>query len=267
MVLTSACSLAGLSLDSRCGPGTKTLNMVDGMAIRERLVAVHQRICELSHGRSVRLLLISKTQPKESIYEAYTEGHREFGENYVQELTTKAPELPDDIQWTFVGHLQSNKCNILLQVPNLKRISTVDRVELATKLEQHCQRLNRNIEVMVQVNATGEISKYGVQIEDVQQLVDYILTECPRLLFRGFMTIGPTHGDPQEVRRCFQVMASLRNTILSQKGPFPHGLELSMGMSSDMDEALLFGTDEVRIGTVIFGKRSYPASSLQFAPS
>lgn len=136
----------------------------DEKALQQRLHTIRCRISKYAPGeKHVRLLLISKTQPANLIQAAYNVGERQFGESYVKELLQKARTLPPDIQWTFVGHLQSNKCHSLLQLTNLKRIASVDTYELAAKLQQSCERLGRTVEVMVQVNSTSETSKFGKQ--------------------------------------------------------------------------------------------------------
>lgn len=131
--------------------------------IGDNLASIQQRIEQLAIHHSQpcpELLAVSKYHPAESIREAWDCGQRQFGENYVQELVDKASALPE-IEWHFIGHLQSNKCKALLRVPNLKRISSVDSINLATKLESACAELGRTVEVLVQVGATGEETKTG----------------------------------------------------------------------------------------------------------
>lgn len=126
---------------------------------------INQLSLQFNRQSPPKLLVVTKTQPIDSILEVYRCGHRNFGENYVRELIAKASLLPGDIEWHFIGHLQSNKCKSLLGIPNLERISSVDSVNLANKLEVTCLESSRTVDVLVQVGATGEDTKTGTMTE------------------------------------------------------------------------------------------------------
>ncbi len=141
-------------------------------------------------------MAVSKTKPAEIVREAYDAGLRDFGENYVQELIDKAPALPSDAQWRFIGHLQSNKAKALVQaVPNLAAVETVDSEKLASKLDAAVGGAGRPpLPVLIQVNTSGEETKYGVEPQECLPLARHIVDNCPNLVFRGLMTIGMKGG-------------------------------------------------------------------------
>jgi pyridoxal phosphate enzyme (YggS family) len=154
-------------------------------------IAVAQKASPL--GQSVKLIAVSKTKAVEIIQEAYDGGQRDFGENYVHEIEAKAPLLPQDINWHFIGHLQSNKISKVM-VDNLHCIQTVDSQKLAGKLQTSCKAKDRNLNVMVQLSTSDEDTKNGLDLPEALEVVNFIRTECDRLRFTGFMTIGKS-GD------------------------------------------------------------------------
>lgn len=205
----------------------------------------------------VRLVAVSKVQPVEAIQEAYAAGHRHFGENYVQELIDKAPQLPEDVQWHFIGHLQSNKVAMLLKnVPNLACLETIDSEKLARAVNKVWlqEARGRKLPVFVQVNSSGEETKNGVDAKDVAQLCKVIATELEGLEFSGLMTIGaPDYSgcrteDFETLFRCRSEVAELLSIDGSK-------MEMSMGMSSDFETAIREGSTSVRVGSSIFGAR------------
>ncbi|EFN58933.1 hypothetical protein CHLNCDRAFT_48564 [Chlorella variabilis] len=212
-------------------------------------------------GRPPRLVAVSKTKPAEAVREAYEAGHRVFGENYVQELADKAPLLPQDCAWHFIGHLQSNKVKALLEaVPNLALLETVDSAKLASKLDSTVASLGRPpLAVFVQVNTSGEESKYGVEPQDCLALARHIHEQCPHLRLAGLMTIGmPDYTSRPENFRC---LADCRRAVCAALGLQEGDLELSMGMSGDFEAAIEMGSTNVRVGSTIFGARQYPAKA------
>jgi pyridoxal phosphate enzyme (YggS family) len=231
--------------------------------IAERLCKVRERIqvAALAAKRDparVRLVAVSKTHAAGTVREAYDAGQRHFGENYVQELVEKAEQLPTDINWHFIGHLQSNKVRTLLSVPNLWCVETVDRPKLANTLNRLMDELRPDggpIPVMVQVNVSGEASKAGIEPAAAPELVEHILQACPRLKLLGLMTIGSPDPSPEPV--AFQRLSHLRDQI-QDRFRFQEPLELSMGMSDDFEAAVRMGSTNVRIGSTIFGPRVYP---------
>eukprot|EP00891_Asterochloris_glomerata_P003760 jgi/Astpho2/3760/fgenesh1_pm.00060_%23_21_t len=213
-----------------------------------------------SRSNKVRLVAVSKTKPKEMVQEAYDAGQRDFGENYVQELTEKAPELPQDIRWHFIGHLQSNKAKALLDgVPNLAAVETVDSEKLANKLNNAVNNLDRDpLAVFVQINSSGEESKFGVEPADCVQLARHVHTQCNQLRLQGLMTIGMAdyHSRPEN----FKCMTDCRQKVCEELGLQEDAVELSMGMSNDFEEAVQYGSTNVRVGSTIFGARAYTGS-------
>ena len=216
------------------------------LSVAQRLAFVKQQI-SASH---VRLVAVSKKQPVALIQEAYAAGHRHFGENYVDELVAKASQLPADVQWHFVGHLQSNKAAALLKVPNLAMIEAVDSARLAAVLDSRSRQAQRQLNVLVQVNTSGETSKAGVAPAAVARLVEDMLERWTALRFAGLMTIGARADE-----RDFATLRQLRATVATQFGLAEASLELSMGMSDDFAAAIRHGSTSIRVGTAIFGVR------------
>uniref|UniRef100_A0A7N0UW78 Pyridoxal phosphate homeostasis protein n=1 Tax=Kalanchoe fedtschenkoi TaxID=63787 RepID=A0A7N0UW78_KALFE len=233
----------------------------------------------------VRLVAVSKTKPAALIRELYDTGHRCFGENYVQEFLDKAPQvfsfffcfclcgvdftgldwlfaslfqLPEDIQWHFVGHLQSNKVKSLLAaVPNLFMVEGVDNQKLANHLDRAVLSIGRNpLKVLVQVNTSGEASKYGVEPSSCVELAKHVKLGCPHLEFSGLMTIGMK--DYASTPENFRTLLNCRSEVCKALQITEDHCELSMGMSGDFEKAIEMGSTNVRIGSIIFGPRSYP---------
>jgi pyridoxal phosphate enzyme (YggS family) len=209
---------------------------------------------------SVRLVCVSKTKPAEAIQQLYDAGYRHFGENYFQELVEKAALLPGDIQWHFIGHLQSSKAaKLVKEVPGLTAVETVDTAKLAGKLNNACAAAERGpLKVFLQVDSSGEDSKSGVQPgPELLELVAYITEQCPLLTISGLMTIGAP-GDSS----CFDRLVEARETVAAalqaHAGESAPALELSMGMSGDFEAAIERGATSVRVGSTIFGARLYP---------
>ncbi|KAH7618533.1 hypothetical protein Ndes2526B_g05431 [Nannochloris sp. 'desiccata'] len=209
-------------------------------------------------ARPTRLVAVSKTKPASALQEAYDAGQRDFGENYVQELLEKAPILPSDIRWHFIGHLQSNKAKALIEgVPSLAMVETVDSEKLASKLNAAVEGAGRSrLPVFVQVNTSGEESKYGVEPgASCVALARYIATNCPNLQLAGLMTIGmPDYTSRPENFRC---LGRCRKDVAEAVGVSENDLELSMGMSGDFEAAIEMGSTNVRVGSTIFGARNY----------
>jgi pyridoxal phosphate enzyme (YggS family) len=211
---------------------------------------------------SPRLVAISKTKPPELIKSAYEYGLRHFGENYVQELVEKAshPLLKDlDIKWHFVGHLQRNKVNALIgNVPNLWLIETIDSTRLATAVNNSWSKVgtDKPLKVFVQVNSSGEDSKHGCLPGNVLDLARHIIHSCSSLEFLGLMTIGHlSHDYSTGPNPDFELMNTLKCELTEQL-QIP-SVELSMGMSADYERAIEAGSTNVRIGSTIFGARTY----------
>ncbi|KAG5354795.1 UPF0001 protein [Yarrowia sp. B02] len=205
---------------------------------------------------TTRLVCVSKYKPASDIQAVYDLGQRHFGENYVQELMEKVAALPQEVQWHFIGSLQSNKCAQLAKgIPNLW-VETVDGEKKAKKLNDARAQSEHEapVHVFVQVNTSGEAQKSGMEPEDVPKVVDYILKECPKLKLAGLMTIGSIEQSKgSEENKDFATLVQIRDSL--EQALDITGLELSMGMSSDYEEAIKQGSTNVRIGSTIFGGR------------
>ena len=224
-------------------------------AVLQRLRVARSRIDDaaVAAGRDpseVRLLLATKTQPPQRILAALSAGFTLIGENRVQEVVAKAPELAGVThEMHFIGHLQANKINQLLDL--ISCLQTLDSAELARKLDTRLAARDRTLDVLLQVNVSGEESKSGVRPEAVNELLD-AAARCPRLTVRGFMTIGLNSDDRAAVRAGYRV---LRDLQLAAVADTPGATELSMGMSGDFAEAIAEGATIVRLGSAVFGPR------------
>jgi pyridoxal phosphate enzyme (YggS family) len=249
---------------------------------------------------------VSKTKPVEAILHAYNvpvhPPQRHFGENYVQELLEKSasqdlnqdPASPDHVRWHFIGHLQSNKCKSIARIPNLALVESVDSVKLATELNKACESVGRSsrLPVLIQVNTSGESSKFGCAPDKAVDLFGHVMNACPKLQARGLMTIGRLADTPQP--DCFDTLVNIREQIFaafngqadasaavdssassssasaSASASAPSGVvidpstfEMSMGMSGDYELALARGATILRIGSTIFGAREYPQKEVK----
>ncbi|MCL1922428.1 MAG: YggS family pyridoxal phosphate-dependent enzyme [Propionibacteriaceae bacterium] len=199
------------------------------------------------HDNDVRVLPVSKTQPLSVIREAMAAGCRSFGENRVQDMAAKAEQCPQ-ASWEMIGHLQHNKARAAVRVMSM--LHSLDSLELARKLHVACSELNRTLDVLVQVNTSGESTKYGIPAHEVMDFTGH-LSNFPLLKPRGLMTIA--HPSRDLAAHGFDVLARLRTQLQDRDGPI--WSELSMGMSGDFDLAIAHGSTCVRIGTAIFGSR------------
>lgn len=206
-------------------------------------------------GFSSKLIAVTKTKPVHDIELAYQCGQRVFGENKVQELLDKAQQLQlDDIQWHFIGHLQSNKINLLMKVPNLQSIHSIDSIKILNKLL--AKSPGKSIGVFLQVNTSDEDEKSGFTNEDEIIQGINLLNGSDHFYFQGLMTIGKirTENFEQDAVKCFRQLVDLKHD-LSQKITSDE-IQLSMGMSNDYPIALKSGANWIRVGSRIFGARS-----------
>ncbi len=202
-------------------------------------------------GRSPELIAVSKTKPESAIRAAYAAGQRLFGENYAQELQEKAELLKDlPITWTYIGHLQSNKIKRIVAVAS--EIQTVASFDHAKHIARHAKDLGKTpFPIFIEVNAGSEDTKSGVPFDEVLPLAQKIKAELPELRLRGLMAIPPdTYNDSEypEPPKLYQDLRALSDQVGEGR--------LSLGMSGDLRIALQAGSDFVRIGTAIFGRRS-----------
>ena len=225
--------------------------------IIENLVGVRERIFNCCHtcGRDpegVTLLAVSKTRPAEDLRSAYAAGQRHFGENYLQEALAKQEELADlEIQWHFIGPLQSNKTRAAAE--HFHWIHSVERLKIAQRLSAQRPADLPPLNLCLQVNIDGEESKSGVAPGEVEALARAI-AELPHIRLRGLMAIPAPQEDAAAQRRPFLAMAELLQHLRAQLPDQPLDT-LSMGMSGDMEAAIECGATMVRIGTDIFGRR------------
>jgi len=189
--------------------------------------------------------------------EAYNAGQMHFGENYVQEIVEKVSLMPADVQWHFIGTLQSNKVSTLLKgCPSLACLETISSEKLARAVDKAWLQLNteRRLRVMVQINSSGEESKNGVVPAEAPELCRIIATECEGLELAGLMTIGAPDYSGCRVED-FRTMHECRKEAAELLGVEVGNLELSMGMSNDFENAIIEGSTSVRVGSSIFGAR------------
>lgn len=230
--------------------------------IPARLADVQARMARaaLRSGRTedaVRLVLVTKTVEAERVRAAIRAGQRDLGENKVQEGRAKAVELAGEpVRWSMIGHLQTNKAKDVLAFAD--EIQSLDRLSLAVALDKQLQKLGRGIDVLVQVNTSGEASKYGLAPDQADAFLRE-LRAFDSLRPRGFMTLAAFTSDTDEVRRCFVRLREVRDRARQASGG-DRLAELSMGMSGDFEIAIEEGATIVRVGTAVFGARPTPDS-------
>lgn len=231
--------------------------------IKSNLATVQSRILKACKnvGRapdSVRLLPVTKTVSAERLRIAYAAGCHEMGENKIQEAREKSEVLSDlGIKWCIIGHLQTNKAKYLARIAD--EFQALDSIKVAGALDKRLQIEGRSMDVFVQVNSSGEASKFGLAPEDVRAFVAQ-LPNYSSLNIKGLMTLAIFSPDHDRVRQCFIKMRELRD-MLKQEAPANLSFdELSMGMSGDYEIAIEEGATVVRVGQAIFGKRPLPDS-------
>lgn len=206
----------------------------------------------------VKLLLATKTVPAEIIKQALLLENNLIGENKIQELSQKYPLLKNEnIEFHFIGHLQTNKIKEVVKYASC--IQSLDRIELAQKLDQRLQYEGRSIEVFIQVNTSYEESKFGISPEKAIAFAKEV-SKYDTLKISGLMTIGLFNAEPEKIRRCFKLLSKIRREIGAADIRNVKMEELSMGMSGDLEIAIEEGATIVRVGTAIFGNRIYPDS-------
>ncbi|MGQ1891572.1 YggS family pyridoxal phosphate-dependent enzyme [Thermophagus sp. OGC60D27] len=205
----------------------------------------------------VALVAVSKTKPSEMILEAYDAGHRIFGENKVQEMTRKFDQLPKDISWHMIGHLQRNKVKYI--APFVSLIHGVDSIKLLKTINKEGQKNNRIIPCLLQIHIAKEETKYGLGKEELLDIVDgNTLKDLKNISIRGLMGMATNTDDREKVRSEFRALKrlfdKLKNGYFKENDQFSI---LSMGMSGDYRIAVEEGSNMVRIGSAIFGQRNY----------
>ena len=200
---------------------------------------------------------MSKFHPVEELQEAYDAGQRLFGENRAQELVAKAPQLPVDIRWHFIGHLQKNKVRAIM--PHVSVIESVDSVQLLQLIEKEAARIDRKVDVLLQLHVAQEETKSGFSVEEVLEAGEQGLLTCyDHVRVCGVMAMASLTDDMEQVAQEFDLVR--RTYLMLKDGCFDDCadfFELSMGMSDDWQVAVKYGATLVRIGTAIFGPRKY----------
>lgn len=218
------------------------------MSIADNIAAIKSKL-----PSNVRLVAVSKTKPASMVQEAYDCGQRVFGENKAQEMRDKHAVLPTDIEWHFIGHLQSNKVKYI--APFVSLIHSVDSLELLTYINKEAAKNNRVIPCLLQVYIANEDTKYGLDDEELFALLDSLKTNpLNNVAIYGLMGMATFTDDKAQVQREFVHLAGLFKTIKA-KYNLPNFTELSMGMSGDYAEAITEGSTLIRIGSDIFGSR------------
>lgn len=227
--------------------------------VKENLIRVQDRInaaCKRCgrDPKEVTLIAVSKTKPVEMIVEAVDAGKKEFGENKAQEMKEKQEILPNDLQWHFIGHLQTNKVKYV--VGRAALIHSVDSLHLAEAIERESAKKEVVSEVLVEVNAAQETSKFGVTIEETEELIRNI-AKLSHIHVCGLMTIAPYVENPEDNRSIFHQLNKLSVDIAAKNIDNVDMNVLSMGMTGDYEIAVEEGATHVRVGTGIFGERDY----------
>ncbi|WP_213804008.1 YggS family pyridoxal phosphate-dependent enzyme [Granulicella sp. dw_53] len=232
------------------------------MSIAQNLERLHDQIADAARraNRSetdIALMAVSKVHPVEVILEAYAAGQRLFGENRVQEFAEKSASLSSlaDAEYHLIGPLQSNKTNRAAEL--FHSIDTVDSLKIAQRLNTAAQALNKQLPILIEVKLSHEESKHGLAPEDLPTLLN-ALAELPHLEPHGLMTVPPWSEDPESARSYFRQLRGLRD---QQQRLHPTLTQLSIGMSNDFAVAIEEGSTCVRVGTALFGKRTYPPAA------
>ena len=202
----------------------------------------------------VTLISVSKTKPVSMLQEAYDAGSRDFGENKVQEIMDKYPQLPSDIRWHMIGHLQRNKVKYI--VDKVAMIHSVDSLRLAETIEKEAAKKAVIVPILIEVNVAQEESKFGLKPEEVLPLIEQI-ADFSHIRIKGLMTIAPYVDNAEENREIFRELKKLSVDIAAKNINNVTMSVLSMGMTGDYMVAVQEGATMVRVGTGIFGARNY----------
>ena len=239
----------------------RTAGNSDALDIAQRLADVRERIARAANraGRdpqAVTLIAVSKTVAAPRIYAAYLSGQRDFGENRVEDALDKQVALPDDTVWHMIGHIQSRKARDV--VGRFALTHSVDSLSLAETLQRRAEAADARVPILLEVNVSGEESKYGFQPGDLAGAVAAI-QGLNRLTLRGLMTMAPIVDDPEQARPVFRGLRELRERLAAEF-PSVDWAHLSMGMTDDFEVAIEEGATLVRVGRAIFGERVSPVA-------
>ena len=222
------------------------------MKISENLHKIKNQI-----PQKVKLIAVSKTKPNKDILEAYNSGHKFFGENKVQDLVKKYDELPKDIEWHYIGHLQRNKVKNI--APFVSLIHAVDSLRLLQKINEEAEKNNRSLNCLLQMHIADESSKFGLDINELKEILsseEY--SSMNRIKIVGLMGMATYTEDKAIIKKEFDYLkkcfCDIKNEFFGKSDDFK---EISMGMSGDYDIAVESGSTMIRIGSIIFGERNY----------
>lgn len=227
--------------------------------VAENLAQVQKNINESCNKinrdpNEVTLIAVSKTKPVEMLKEAYDAGARVFGENKVQEIVDKYDQMPSDVKWHMIGHLQRNKVKYIIDKVAL--IHSVDSIRLAETIEKEAAKHNITANILIEVNVAKEESKFGLMPEELDELIDKI-KDFNHIQVKGLMTIAPFVENPETNREIFRSLRKLSVDISNKNVDNVNVSILSMGMTNDYEVAVEEGATMVRVGTGIFGARNY----------
>jgi pyridoxal phosphate enzyme (YggS family) len=229
------------------------------MSVADNIKKLHARIAETCarSGRNpaeIELVAVTKRVDMARIEQAVESGVRILGENKVQEAWQKYRQSALNVRWHMIGHLQTNKVKRVLQFADM--IQSVDSLRLAQEIDLQAQRLAKTVDILIQVNTSGESSKFGLSPDDTDRTIGAI-SELPNVRIRGMMTIATFTSDKSLVRSCFRSLREIRDKIAQKNYSRVDMRELSMGMTDDFEFAIEEGGTILRIGRLIFGERVY----------
>jgi PLP dependent protein len=221
------------------------------MAVNE---IAYQQIVKDLRDQKVVLVAVSKTKPVEDIQALIDLGQNDFGENYVQELVEKQPKLSADVNWHFIGHLQTNKVKQIISFVHL--IHSVDSLKLLTEINKQAQKVNRVVDCLLQVHIAKEETKFGMNEQEVYAVLDQ-LPGLQNVNIKGLMGMATFSDDADIIRREYKYLKQFYDKLINEIPACATFNILSMGMSSDYKIAIEEGSTLVRIGSLIFGERNY----------
>ena len=230
------------------------------MSITQNIEEIRGRMAQAAvrSGRKpedVLLIAVTKLHEPDEIEEAIAAGVTDIAENKVQEIQKKFDQIHSPVNWHLIGHLQTNKVKYIID--KVVMIHSVDSVHLAQEIDKRAVAAGKTMDVLLQVNAAHEESKFGLDPKDVPQVFREILDSCPNVRIRGLMHIAPWSEDPEEIRPYFKEVKDLFDTLAAVEHPNADFKYLSMGMSHDFETAIEEGANIIRVGTSIFGERDY----------
>ena len=229
------------------------ITLPEKMSIRDNIETINNRIS----SREITLVAVSKTKPVSYIEEAYSAGHRHFGENKVQELVDKHEQLPEDVRWHMIGHLQRNKVKYIISFVHL--IHGVDSTRLLEQIEKEARKIDKKVACLLQIHIAQENSKFGFSEEELLDLLNSnAVRDLKHVQIDGLMGMATNTADNSIIQQEFKTLKTLFDKL--KYSPLPEHVSmqtLSMGMSGDYELALNCGSNMIRVGSAIFGKRNH----------